>query len=63
MADPYPLLEGRDFMAAPYQDLLDKVDWWLSEGRLAPLGENLHQTLCIERSFRTCVESAVKGIS
>jgi len=58
--DPHPLMEGRDYLSCPYSEIVDRMEDWLAMGSLSFLGENLHQTLCVERSFRTCVESAVK---
>lgn len=64
MADPYPLVEGRDLLSAPYDKLLAETDLWLSSRSLAPYGQSLHETLCIERNFRLSVlEGVVKSFS
>lgn len=60
MADPYPLQEGRDFVATIYEAMVELVDESLSEGRTwTQIGDNLHHTLCIERNFRSCIADAV----
>lgn len=60
MADPYPLQEGRDFVATIHDCMVELVDECLSEGHTwTEIGNNLHHTLCIERNFRSCVEDAV----
>jgi hypothetical protein len=59
MSDPYPLVEGRDFLGAPYEEIPDRLEDWLSS-RLEPFGENLHHTLCVDLNFRGCVEEGVR---
>lgn len=60
LADPFPLMEGRDFLSCPYGDIVERMEDWLSIGSLAFLGENLHQTLCIDTNFRKSVEEGVR---
>lgn len=60
LEDPFPLMEGRDFLSCSYGDIVDRMEDWLSIGSLAFLGENLHQTLCIDTNFRKSVEEAVR---
>ncbi len=59
MGDPFPLVEGRDFLAAPYQEILERLEDWISS-RLEAFGENLHHTLCVDLNFRGCVEEGVR---
>lgn len=64
MTDPYPLVEGRDFLSASYDRILAETHDWLSGRNLAPYGEQLHETLCLERNFRLSVlEGVVKSFS
>lgn len=64
MADPFPLVEGKDFLSAPYESLAGALDGWLYADKLAAYGEKLHETLCLERNFRLSVlEGVVKSFS
>jgi hypothetical protein len=44
---------------AGYSDLPDVVQRNVYDHRLGALGEALHQVLCVDHSFRKCVESAL----
>lgn len=59
MVDPYPLIAGRDFISYSYEDLPGFVEGLLMHG-LPLCGKNLHQTLCIDRTFRSCVEEGIR---
>jgi hypothetical protein len=64
MADPYPLVSGKDFLSAPYEGIVEATNEWLSGPSLAPYGQSLHETLCLERNFRLSVlEGVVKSFS
>lgn len=64
MIDPYPLVYGRDFLSAPYDRLVNETHDWLSGRSLTAYGEQLHETLCLERNFRLSVlEGVVKSFS
>lgn len=56
--DPYPLEEGVSFLQAEYEGLRCSVLEWMKED-LAPIGEALHQRLCIETTFKIGV---LKGL-
>ena len=61
MADPYPMAEGKDFVATIYEVMVDLVNESLSKGRTwTEIGDNLHRTLCVDRNFRSCVEDGVR---
>jgi len=60
LGDSFPLMEGRDFLSCSYGDIVDRMEDWLSIGSLAFLGENLHQTLCLDINFRKSVEDGVR---
>lgn len=57
---PIPCMPGRDYVEASYDKFLDLLEERLSEGDLRLFGENLHQTLCMDRTFRSCVQDAVR---
>jgi len=59
MADPYPLLEDFDVVMCRKEEMVQRVDTWLSEGWLSELGKNLHQTLCVNLPFKKCVEEGI----
>jgi hypothetical protein len=56
--DPYPLEEGVSFLQAEYLTLESFVLEWMQDD-LAPIGEALHQRLCIETTFKIGV---LKGL-
>lgn len=57
VANPAPLLPGRDILMEGYDGLVDAVAGWLGYD-LCQNGEELHNRLCVERTFRSEVEKA-----
>lgn len=53
---------GYDFAQADYEDLPDYVMWFLIDDPRdieVAGGEHLHRLLCVENTFRSCVEAAL----
>lgn len=58
---PLPLIAGVHYADAKYGQLVATVDALLRMPALASdLGNNLRQLLCVERTFRACVEEALR---
>ena len=60
MGDAFPLMDGRDYFSCPYSEIVDRMEDWLAMGSLSFLGENLHQTLCVDTNFRKSVEEGIR---
>jgi len=59
MENPYPMEAGWDFEAAPYGGFADAFSDWLP--RTSPeMGSRLHKKLCVDFTFRKCVEDGVR---
>ncbi len=61
LADPYPLASGVDYLEAPFDGLVGVVSRFISviHPSTSKLGNNLHQRLCVEWTFRRGVEEGV----
>ena len=63
LRDPYPLVPGMDYVDASAEELEPALrDLVRDEYRCGVLGQNLHRALCVERTFRSEVEAAVKDL-
>lgn len=61
ITDSYPLVNGEHLLITSFNDLPRFVSTKLHDkAALAKLGSQLHNKLCIENSFRSFVEEAVK---
>lgn len=58
IADAWPLRAGSEYDEVAYDRLVDRV----AEVRhqdISALGQNLYKALCVERTFKSCVEEAI----
>lgn len=60
MTNTCPLLGEFDFLTCRYEEMVEKIEVWLTKGWLSELGKNLHQTLCVSFPFRGCVEEGLR---
>lgn len=60
LADQYPHKDGHDVVLASHGEILPKTQAWLNDSRLASVGENLYQKLCIQMPFKKCVMEGVE---
>jgi hypothetical protein len=59
MENPWPMEPGWDFVQAPYEGFADSFSAWLPSAD-PELGRRLHKKLCMNMTFRRCVEDGVR---
>lgn len=58
--DVFPFIHGVDFIHAPYSGLAEAARAALADPNIQRLGDNLHQKLCIDLTFRASIERMVQ---